>query len=107
MKIDYWQLSMLFNFNPGNGIEPYLVFGFGGTWVRPDGFSSTSKFSGNVGGGAKFYFSENVGLRLEGRFYGTYISTEISYCDLWYCYGYNNSLLQFDVSAGLIIRFGH
>ena len=106
LKIDYWQVSMLWNFDPDSQIQPYVVFGIGGTWLRPDGFSSLSRFSGNIGGGAKIFFSDNIGLRLEGRFYGTYINSTTSYCDPFWCYGYNNSLYQFDVSAGLIIRFG-
>ncbi|MBD3872765.1 MAG: porin family protein [Acidobacteria bacterium] len=106
LRIDYWQVSMLWNFDPDSQIQPYVVFGIGGTWLRPDGFSSLSRFSGNIGGGAKIFFSDNVGLLLEGRFYGTYINSTTSYCDPFWCYGYNNSLYQFDVSAGLIIRFG-
>ncbi len=106
LKIDYWQVSMLWNFDPDAQIQPYVVFGIGGTWLRPDGFSNLSRFSGNIGGGAKIFFSDNIGLRLEGRFYGTYINSTTSYCDPFWCYGYNNSLYQFDVSAGLIIRFG-
>jgi opacity protein-like surface antigen len=106
LNIDYWQLSMLWGFSPDAQINPYVVFGIGGTWLRPDGFSSTSKFSGNIGGGVKIFFSDNIGVRLEGRFYGTYINSTTTYCDPFWCYGYNNSLYQFDVSAGLIIRFG-
>ena len=106
LTVDYFQVSMLWDFNPYAEIRPYLVFGIGGTWLRPDGFSSLSRFSGNIGGGAKIFFSDNIGLRLEGRFYGTYINSTTSYCDPFWCYGYNNSLYQFDVSAGLIIRFG-
>jgi len=106
LNIDYWQLSLLWSFDPYAQINPYVVFGIGGTWMRPDGFSSLSRFSGNIGGGVKIFFSENIGVRLEGRFYGTYINSTTSYCDPFWCYGYNNSLYQFDISAGLIIRFG-
>ena len=106
LEIDYWQVSMLWNFDPDSQIQPYVVFGIGGTYLRPDGFSSELKFSGNIGGGAKIFFSDNIGVRLEGRFFGTYINSTTSYCDPFWCYGYNNSLYQFDVSAGLIIRFG-
>ena len=106
LNIDYWQVSLLWGFKPYEKVNPYLVFGIGGTWLRPDGFSSLSRFSGNFGGGAKIYFSDRIGVRLEGRFYGTYISSSTSYCDPFWCYGYTNSLYQFDVSAGLIIRLG-
>jgi len=106
LNIDYWQVSLLWGFNPYEKVNPYIVFGIGGTWLRPDGFSSLSRFSGNFGGGAKIYLSDRIGIRLEGRFYGTYISSSTSYCDPFWCYGYTNSLYQFDVSAGLIIRLG-
>ena len=36
-------------------------------------------------------------------FLGYQFSGEV---ETFWCYGYNNSLYQFDVSAGLIIRFG-
>jgi len=106
LTIDYWQVSMLWSFNPYDEINPYMVFGIGGTSLRPDGFSNSTRFSGNIGGGVKIFFSDSIGLRLEGRFYGTYINSRTSYCDPFWCYGYNNSLYQFDFSAGLIIRFG-
>ena len=106
LTIDYWQLSFLWGFDPDAQVNPYVVFGLGGTWLKPDGFSNLSRFSGNIGGGAKIFFSDNVGLRLEGRFYATYINSTTSYCDPLWCYGWPNSLYQFDVSAGLIIRFG-
>ena len=106
LRIDYWQVSMLWGFDPDSQINPYVVFGIGGTYLQPDGFSSELKFSGNLGGGVKIMFSDSIGVRLEGRFYGTYINSTTSYCDPFWCYGYKNSLYQFDVSAGLIIRFG-
>ena len=106
LKIDYWQISGLWSFNPYEQFNPYVVFGLGATSMRPDGFSGETKFSGNFGGGVKIQFSDTIGLRFEGRLYGTYINSTTSYCDPWWCYGYTNSLYQFDVSAGLIIRFG-
>ena len=106
LTIDYWQVSGLWSFNPYEQFNPYFVVGLGATSLRPDGFSGETKFSGNFGGGVKIQFSDAIGLRFEGRLYGTYINSTTSYCDPWWCYGYTNSLYQFDVSAGLIIRFG-
>jgi opacity protein-like surface antigen len=106
LTIDYWQVSMLWGFNPYEQFNPYFVVGLGATSLRPDGFSSETKFSGNIGGGVKIRFSDAIGLRFEGRLYGTYINSGTAYCDPFWCYGYTNSLYQFDVSAGLIIRFG-
>jgi len=108
LTIDYWQLSALWDFDPYNDdFTPYVVFGFGGTWMRPDGYSSLSRFSGNIGGGIKYFFSDRVGVRLEGRLYGTYINTQTTWCDPFYCYGTANDLWQFDVAAGLIFRLGN
>ena len=107
LNIDYWQLSLLWDFNPyDDDFSPYLVFGLGGTWMRPDGFSSVSRFSGNIGGGVKYFFSDRIGIRAEGRFYGTYINSDIAWCDPLWCYGTRNELWQFDVAVGLIIRLG-
>ena len=108
ITIDYWQLSVLWDFDPyDDDFSPYVVFGLGGTWMRPDGYSSVSKFSGNIGGGIKYFFSDRVGVRLEGRLYGTYINTQTTWCDPFYCYGTANDLWQFDVAAGLIFRLGN
>ena len=106
LTIDYWQASFLWSLNPYEQFNPYFVVGFGATSLRPDGFTSTTRFSGNIGGGVKIQFSDAIGLRFDGRFYGTYINSQTGYCDPFWCYGYTNSLYQFDVSAGLIIRFG-
>ncbi|RLB61752.1 MAG: hypothetical protein DRH08_13460 [Deltaproteobacteria bacterium] len=107
LTIDYWQISGIYNFNPFDDVRPYVVFGLGATSLRPDGFSNETKFSGNFGGGVKVFLNDNIGLRLDGRLYATYISSTTAYCDPYWCYGYNNSLYQFNVSAGLIVRFGN
>lgn len=50
--------------------------------------------------------SDRIGIRAEGRICGTYVNTEVSWCDPLYCYGAPNNLWQFDVTAGLIICLG-
>jgi len=65
-----------------------------------------SRFSGNIGGGVKYFFSDRIGVRAEGRLYGTYINSDIAWCDPLWCYGTRNELWQFDVAVGLIIRLG-
>lgn len=106
LGIDYWQIGMLWGFDPDAQVNPYFVLGLGGAWLSPEGFSNFSRFSGSIGGGAKIFFSESIGLRLEGRFYATHINNDSIYCDPLWCYGWPNRLYQFDVSAGLIIRLG-
>jgi hypothetical protein len=106
LGIDYWQIGMLWGFDPDAQVNPYFVLGLGGAWLSPEGFSNFSRFSGSIGAGAKIFFSESIGLRLEGRFYATHINNDSIYCDPLWCYGWPNRLYQFDVSAGLIIRLG-
>jgi len=106
LKIDYWQIGMLYSFNPYEQVNPFVVFGIGATNLGVDGLSSNTRFSGNIGGGAKFLLSDRFAIRLEGRFYSTYINSTTTYCDPIFCYGYNNNLYQFDVTAGLVFRFG-
>jgi opacity protein-like surface antigen len=107
LTIDYLMLSALWDFEPyDDDFSPFLVFGLGASRMRPDGFSSVTRFSGNIGGGLKYFFSDRVGVRIEGRLYGTYINTTTTWCDPLWCYGTPNNLWQFSASAGLIFRLG-
>jgi len=73
--------------------------------------SSLTRFSGSIGGGGKFYATENIGFKVAARYMPVYInSSDSGYytCDpYWGCYSYYNTtyLNQFDTSVGLIVRF--
>jgi hypothetical protein len=53
-----------------------------------------------------YQFGGDLETFYQGEYHDVNINSTTSYCDPFWCYGYNNSLYQFDVSAGLIIRFG-
>ena len=86
-------------------------------WVsrvsNPDisGAGAENKFSGSIGGGVKIFFTDNIGLRLEGRGFWTLLdgnNDDYHYDDCWDCsydYGYSNTFDQGQASAGLIIAW--
>ncbi len=79
-------------------VRPYVLFGLGATQYSKvtatvSGTSrdipSESRFSGTGAFGVKVYPGENVGLRVEGRWTPTYITTTTAgwWCDpYWGCY---------------------
>jgi opacity protein-like surface antigen len=54
-------------------VMPYVAGGLGVTHMVPKGpgLSTETKFSISIGGGVKFYATDHIGLRLEGRWFGT------------------------------------
>ncbi|MCP4897404.1 MAG: porin family protein [bacterium] len=111
VSLDYLQIGYLYHFQPFETVDPFVVFSIGTTRFDIADAGSTWRFSGTIGGGVKFNLSERVGIRLDGRFYGSYIGSHYNdngWCDPWGCYGWSDStsLLQFGATAGLIIKLG-
>lgn len=75
INLDTYQVGLLYQWGPGQ-VEPFVVFAGGITHLDPEfpGSSSDTRLSGSFGGGVKIFFSQNVGLRLEGRGYWTDLS---------------------------------
>jgi opacity protein-like surface antigen len=77
----------------------------------PKDFDTLTRFSVSLGGGARFNFSENVGLKAGIRWMPVYIGssdTDYYYCDpYWGCWEMyvSHYLNQVDTSLGLVIRF--
>ena len=113
LNVDTFQLGGLWMFGTGGDkIRPYLDFLLGVSVLTPaPQFSTLSRFSGSVGGGAKLYLSDALAVRLGLRFMPIYInSTSSGYgtCDPWYgCYTYYNSnyFYQWDFHTGITFRF--
>ncbi len=112
LEVSYYQVGGLFQW--GNGqIHPYVVVSLGVTNLAPDvpGAQDENRFSGSVGGGVKIFFTDNIGLRLEGRGFWTVLDgngNDYSWdndchhnCD----YGYADTFDQGQASAGLIIAW--
>ncbi|MCM2265137.1 MAG: OmpA family protein [Desulfuromonadales bacterium] len=77
--VDVWtgSLNALYHFNPDGSFVPYVVAGFGGmvfdggdTGVGDgaDDGDDDSDFMLNAGAGVKYFFTDNVALRLDARY---------------------------------------
>jgi opacity protein-like surface antigen len=90
-------------------LHPFVSGGLGATHISPanNDFSSETKFSLSIGGGLKFPLSQNIGLRLEARGYGTVVSSGGTILCSGGCIAkFTGSLfMQFEASAGLSIAF--
>lgn len=104
VDVDYYQVGFVFQ-GPGPKVQPFGIFALGATNINPDlpGLTSETKFSTSFGGGLKLNFSQNLGLRLEGRGYYTLLdSDDDDFCCSYY---YNDDLWQLEARVGLIVRF--
>ena len=55
----------------GKSVFPFVTGGLGLYFYRPDRGDSDMEFGVNFGGGANFFFTKTVALKLEGLFHGT------------------------------------
>lgn len=89
----------------------FFSFSAGVVSFDPEGAKDETYFSWSIGGGGKFYFNDWLGLRLQGRFFPTYINSTSNgyFCGFYGCYetADANFLTQTEFTAGLIFRFGY
>jgi hypothetical protein len=115
-EVTYYHVGGLFQW--GNGqIHPFGVASLGIASLNPDlrlvqGAYEENKFSGSIGGGVKIFFTDSIGLRLEGRGFWTLLdsnNTDIDWGDDCYrCghdYAYSDTFDQVQTSVGLIIAW--
>ena len=64
-----YRLDMLYNFMPRTAVVPYLAAGVGGITIEyPKSFGGDlSEPTANIGAGVKFFITDSVALRLDGR----------------------------------------
>lgn len=98
-------------------VRPFLFGGLGATQFSFDEIQSNevdgeTRFSATWGGGVKVFASENVGLRLMGRWTPTYIKSDPEgiWCSPWYPWGCwvvgdPQYAQQFEMSAGVTFAF--
>ena len=90
--------------------KPFVVGTLGATHMVPQGpgLDALTKFSLSLGGGVKLYATDRVGLRLEGRWFGTLFNGSGSaFCTSGTCaiHVQGDLFSQFVANAGLIIAF--
>jgi hypothetical protein len=87
-------------------VNPFFTGTLGLARIQPDfpELNAENRFSGSLGGGAKIFFSPNVGIRLEGRGYWTDLGTD--WRDRYDRYDSDSDgLFQAEASGGLIFSF--
>lgn len=116
LSIDTIQAGVLWQSGrPSDKFRGWFDILIGATILAPSNsavsLSNVTRFSASLGGGAKFYVTDNIGFKAGLRWMPVYINSESSgyyTCDpYWGCYTYYNTnyLNQFDASLGLIVRF--
>jgi len=88
-----WSIGLngVYNFDSGSPLVPYLTAGFGERRVKHP--SDVDDLMINAGGGVKYFLTDNLALRLDGRYYEDMDKN-----------GYDSS--DFAVLAGIHITFG-
>jgi hypothetical protein len=114
LDVDYLQIGGTYLFEESRAAVPYFVATVGVTKIDPDleGTSSDNFLSFGVGGGWKFFPASRIGLRLDGRFLGTFIDSDSNvFCQSGQEGGgcavalKGDLMYQFEVQAGAVIRF--
>jgi len=59
--------NVLYNFRPGSSFRPFVTGGVGGEIFDAGDVGDTTDISFNAGGGARFFFDDNFGIRIDGR----------------------------------------
>ena len=114
LDVNYLQVGGTYLFE-NNGVSiPYFVATVGATYMKPDaeGTKSDTFLSFGVGGGWKFFPAKRVGLRLDGRFLGTFVDSNSKiFCGSGSSGGgcaittTGKLLYQFELQAGVTFRF--
>jgi opacity protein-like surface antigen len=109
LDIEYYHLGGTYG-TGSEKVRPFLVGTFGVTHMVPQGpgLDALTKFSLSLGGGVKLFATDRVGLRLEGRWFGTLFNGSGSaFCTSGTCaINVQGDLFsQFVANAGLIIAF--
>lgn len=122
ISVNYFQLGFLRTVKKMKNTEMYGIFSLGASLFSPSGqpydeieedvyFEDWWFFAMTVGGGAKVWFSERVGLRLEGR-----LMMPITWAGGGFMVGSGgggfylgggSAILQASVTAGLMVRLGN
>ncbi len=120
VAVNYFQIGGLGYVARGQA-QPFMSFTLGATWYDPkestidDGEGNTIRiddewrFSMQLGLGAKYFASERVGLRVQGRLYATFLDSGGGvFCGFGGCsLGlFGTGVVQGDFSGGVTIAVG-
>ena len=112
MSTNYIQLGGLKELQTGSNLTPFGIFSIGATVFSPktSSFSDEWVLSFGLGGGLKYYVSDRIGLRLDGRFlFPVYLTGGGFFCGTGGCgagIGSSPVVLQGYIDGGVILRLG-
>ena len=94
-------------------LRPFVLLGLGATSLSPDrdGVNSITRFAWALGAGAKYNFTPRLGVRVQGKWSPTYVTstTDGFWCDPFWggCWAVGNDhfLHEFDFTGGVTFRF--
>jgi opacity protein-like surface antigen len=109
LDIEYYHIGGTYGMDSGK-VKPFIVGTLGVTHMVPQGqgLDALTKFSLSLGGGVKLFATDRIGLRLEGRWFGTLFNGSGSaFCTSGTCAikVQGDLFSQFVANAGLIIAF--
>jgi hypothetical protein len=115
LDVDYWHFGGTYLFDmPSPGVQPFVALTAGLARFEPaaSGIEAENYFSGSLGGGVQLRADRRVGVRLEGRVFGSLIDSEGGLfcrsgpagaaCALAVD---GDALFQWEVKAGVVFRF--
>jgi len=112
MNVGYIQIGTVREVDLDNNIVPFGALTIGATYFIPQTpeYNDSWKFSATLGGGAKIWFSDRVGIRLQGRlmlpfFYGG-VGFTVGSGGSGITVGGGTTMVQGDFTGGLIIAVG-
>jgi len=95
----------------GTKMNPYFLLGLGATFFNPEGdFEGKTNFSFSLGAGIKIDTSDKLGIKIQGKYNPTTLSSDFGgvWCDPFYCYEVADPeyLDQGEFTAGLMYKLG-
>jgi len=109
LDIDYYHIGGTYG-EAGGTVRPFVVGTLGVTYFDPkgEGLTSETKFSFSLGGGVKLALTKNLGLRLDGRWFGTLVNgSGQMFCSSAGCLIniQGDVISQFTANAGVVLAF--
>ncbi len=105
LTVDYIHIGGTLYFPQGD-FQPYITSSLGVTRMIPDGWSTETRFSMGIGGGAEYRLSQQFSLFGDVRGHATFVDSESSlFCHENQCLWHVTSDLMWQVQANLGFKF--
>jgi len=109
---DQFHANFIAYFGNNSIVQPFFVTGLGVTVANPrgvEGLSSETRFSWNLGLGLEKMFNERVGIRLQAKWFSTYVNETAAWFVDWWGFAHvvpvSQYMPQWEFTGGLVFRF--